>query len=297
VQANVPASRRLGAYLALTRPAGCAAAAADVAAGVAITAPGGAGRAPLLLAAGVLLYAGGAVLNDVFDAGRDARERPERPIPSERASAPVAAALGVGLLAAGCSAAHAAGALSGLLALTIAAGAVAYDGLAGDSPLLGPLTMGSCRALNLLLGMSGAPHLLAQRWPLAAIPLVFVAALTAFGRAGPVRGRRRVALATLLVLAAVELALGALPLAGRGQPPLAPLVLVALLAGWTLLPVGGACWRPAEREARFGETAVVLGLVLLDSALAATYAGPMAAGPPLALLLVSAVLTRTPAFV
>jgi 4-hydroxybenzoate polyprenyltransferase len=51
--------------------------------------------------AGSLLYVGGMFLNDAFDRGWDARERPERPIPSGRASAPAVFAAGFGLLAAG----------------------------------------------------------------------------------------------------------------------------------------------------------------------------------------------------
>ncbi len=43
-----------------------------------------------LVAASTLLYASGVVLNDVFDLRRDARERPERPLPSRRVSLPAA---------------------------------------------------------------------------------------------------------------------------------------------------------------------------------------------------------------
>ena len=55
----------------------------------------------LLVAASCLLYLSGMVLNDVFDAEVDARERPERPIPSGRISLNAAAAVGWAMLATG----------------------------------------------------------------------------------------------------------------------------------------------------------------------------------------------------
>ena len=60
------------------------------------------GHFALLAAASGLLYLSGMVLNDVFDAEVDARERPERPIPSGRISRRAAAACGVALLTSGC---------------------------------------------------------------------------------------------------------------------------------------------------------------------------------------------------
>ena len=55
----------------------------------------------LLVAASCLLYLSGMVLNDVFDAEVDARERPERPIPSGRVSLRAATAVGWAMLASG----------------------------------------------------------------------------------------------------------------------------------------------------------------------------------------------------
>src|SRR5687768_6342548 len=51
--------------------------------------------------AGSLFYTGGMFLNDAFDAEVDARERPERPIPSGRVSLAVVTFTGFGLLVAG----------------------------------------------------------------------------------------------------------------------------------------------------------------------------------------------------
>src|SRR5688572_15020701 len=49
--------------------------------------------------AGSFLYSGGMFLNDAFDAEIDARERPERPIPSGRIQQKTVFRLGLGMLA------------------------------------------------------------------------------------------------------------------------------------------------------------------------------------------------------
>lgn len=61
----------------------------------------GGGSLALLLACGSAFYEGGMFLNDAFDAEIDARERPNRPIPSGQVSQNSVFALGFGMLAAG----------------------------------------------------------------------------------------------------------------------------------------------------------------------------------------------------
>src|SRR5262245_14565434 len=55
----------------------------------------------LLVVVSCCLYLSGMVLNDVFDVDIDAREQPERPIPSGRVSRATAKSAGWGLLATG----------------------------------------------------------------------------------------------------------------------------------------------------------------------------------------------------
>src|SRR5271154_2575485 len=55
----------------------------------------------LLLFASACLYMAGMVWNDFFDVAQDARERPDRPIPSGRVSRRAAGLLGALLLACG----------------------------------------------------------------------------------------------------------------------------------------------------------------------------------------------------
>ncbi|MCC7420610.1 MAG: UbiA family prenyltransferase [Planctomycetaceae bacterium] len=107
----------------------------------------------LLAGASACLYLAGMVFNDVFDRHIDAQERPSRPIPSQRVKLKAAVTVGVILVVAGVVLA----ALRGLQSLWIALGIVAavflYDGFLKKTPV-GPLGMGICRFLNVMLGAS-----------------------------------------------------------------------------------------------------------------------------------------------
>jgi 4-hydroxybenzoate polyprenyltransferase len=146
----------LSAYLRLARLPNVFTSMADALAGIAIARGGRVQGADLtLVAASALLYPAGMVLNDYFDRHVDARERPERPIPSGQIAPGVAAGLGFGLMAAGLAAAAVAGLPSLLAAAALAGAIVLYDAGAKSTPL-GPFVMGLCRLLNVVLGLSVA---------------------------------------------------------------------------------------------------------------------------------------------
>ncbi|MCH8841228.1 MAG: UbiA family prenyltransferase, partial [Planctomycetes bacterium] len=112
----------------------------------------------VLIAASTLLYAAGMVLNDVFDAERDATERPERPIPSGRVSRRSAYLFGwilliLGILCGWWASWLTGTARPGIVATLLALAVVGYDAGLKNTPL-GPWTMGGCRLLNILLGAS-----------------------------------------------------------------------------------------------------------------------------------------------
>jgi 4-hydroxybenzoate polyprenyltransferase len=279
------------AHLELTRPPNLATAAADVFAGFAVAsafAPPLASLLPLAVA-GVALYAGGVVLNDVFDAGLDAVERPERPIPSGRASLSGAAALGAGALTLGVSLAWSVSAASGVIALATAAAAVLYDARGKHHPWLGPLNMGACRGLNLLLGVSAAAGALQGRWWLALAPVLYIAAVTAVSRGEVHGGDRRSAGAALALMAATLAGLLACPFLG-GTAWAWP--FSGLLA-WRVGPAYLRAWRvPDAGVARAAVRAGVLSLVALDAALAAGFGGPWWGLLTLAWLLAASRLAR-----
>ena len=109
---------------------------------------------PFLLLATTGLYGGGVVFNDVFDAQLDATERPERPIPSGIVSVMAAAIFGVALLGGAVFLAWWWSPLSGIVAAATAAAALVYDRFGKHHSMLGPVNMGLCRALNLILGVT-----------------------------------------------------------------------------------------------------------------------------------------------
>ena len=120
------------------------------------------------IAAGVGLYAFGLISNDIADFKTDTRERPQRPLPSKRIK-PAAAV--VAALALGCGSTLLAWRASGnafdcaaLLFLVVAL----YNTMMKDSAQFGPLTLGLCRGLNLLLGAAASiPAELAGGVPIA----------------------------------------------------------------------------------------------------------------------------------
>lgn len=139
----------------------------------------------LLLLASAGLYLSGMVLNDVCDATLDARERPERPIPSGRISLRAALLLGCLLMAGGLAAAALVGSGSLSIAVLLAVAIVTYN-VALKSTRGGALGMGLCRFLNLLLGASAAGSATAA-WQqpqlgFATGLLVYVAGVTWFAR-------------------------------------------------------------------------------------------------------------------
>jgi 4-hydroxybenzoate polyprenyltransferase len=146
----------LRALLSLCRIPNVFTAAANVAAGV-LLARGGSFelRDMLLVAASACLYLAGMVLNDYFDREWDELERPERPIPSGEVSPAAALALGVALGATGVALAGFFSATAGAVAAGLACAVLLYDGGLKTGPL-GPLAMGTCRFLNVCLGMTAA---------------------------------------------------------------------------------------------------------------------------------------------
>ncbi|MCO5240895.1 MAG: UbiA-like protein EboC [Chitinophagaceae bacterium] len=199
-------------YLRLMRPANIITAISDILAGIAIAIAVTGSRDMLqwqpvwlLVISTGGLYGGGVVLNDVFDAELDKKERPERPIPSGLIAKSAAAVYGIVLLLAGILAAAGAGVwLPACIASAIACCAVVYDKWMKHNRILGPLNMGICRGLNLLLGMSVFPAAVSQSGYIAIVPVLYIAAITMISR-GEVHGGKKSTLygAALLYLVVI----------------------------------------------------------------------------------------------
>lgn len=265
-------------YLQLMRPPNLLTAVADIWAGVALSgyinseflARSSDFRILLLSMATVCLYAGGVVLNDVCDSELDRVERPERPIPSGRASKNKAAFLAVILLAAGVALSLAVHPMSGLIAFGVALAAVIYDKWGKKSEIFGPLNMGLCRGGNLLLGISIVPAALTYIGWTAGVPVVYITAVTVISR-GEVHGGTRSYLYVSVLIYAMVMAIVMLTATGTRQF-WETLVFIVLFAAMVIPSLWSAIREPVARNIGKAVKSGVLGLIILDAAWVATSA-------------------------
>jgi UbiA prenyltransferase family len=230
-------------------------------------------RTALLLAGLSLFYVGGMYLNDAFDAEVDARERPERPIPSGAARAGTVLVAGFGLLALGeAVVAVVAWALPGgaglppvLAGLALGATIVWYDARHKQQPLA-PVVMGLCRVLvYLTAGLAAAPGLPSALLAGAAVLLLYLIGLTYAAR-----HETLAELGSLWPLAclAAPFVWGA---AHLGAGPVLVAVWVAFLA-WVGLALARLLGRPRDVPDAVGR--LIAGISLLDALLLAGHGRP-----------------------
>lgn len=193
-------------FIRLMRLANVVTAVADVLAGIAISGyfTSSEDYLPVLLLciSTIGLYSGGIIFNDVFDAGLDAIERPERPIPSGMISLAEATAFGTLFFGIGVGAAALFQTESLVIAILIVLACLTYNRWAKHYTVWGPINMGLCRGLNLMLGMSILTHEIENWWFLGLIPLIYIASITIISR-GEVHGGNRKMLRIAAVLYAV----------------------------------------------------------------------------------------------
>jgi 4-hydroxybenzoate polyprenyltransferase len=265
-----------------------------------------------LIAASACLYTAGIIFNDVFDHKIDAQERPFRPIPSGQISLSSAASLAGIFLIVGILLGWIADILprsqgeipwrSGFVATGLGLTILAYDGLLKNTRL-GPLVMGACRFLNVLLGMSGGQ-------PDAAVGMLgfgggalnvamgiglYIFGVTIFSRGEASQSRRALLIAAMIAMAigVVFLGLGGVyqrlnfqnQLHGRQLYWL----LLAVLMFTVLRRCGVAVLDPAPRKVQAAVKLAIMSLIWFDAATALVVAGP-AYGLAVAALLIPALL-------
>lgn len=261
----------------MVRPANIITSIADILAGIAIaTYASGHSLSGFMLVPCILLclstaclYGGGIVFNDIFDLETDRVERPERAIPSGDISMGNALRLGIVLLLAGIGFAAASNPVSGLLAVLIALAALGYDKYGKHHPFLGPLSMGICRGLNLLLGMSILPAALGSWGVLALVPVVFIFAITLISR-GEVNGGTPYT----LKIAAVLYALVITSILGIAFMMHTYIWAAILLLGFSVMvykPLAGAIKEPVGKNIGLAVRGGILALILMDAAWAAAF--------------------------
>ncbi|MGB6150419.1 MAG: UbiA-like protein EboC, partial [Pricia sp.] len=221
-----------------------------------------------LVFASVFLYAGGVILNDVFDYKIDALERPERPIPSGLISLTSATIYGSIMLSIGLVLAFLVNVLSGYIAIGLAAAILLYDGIAKKYDFFGPLSMGVCRGINLILGMSILGTL--GYWWMAAIPIVYIFAITLISR-GEVHGanKNHIVLAGVLYATVIFAVLSLAFL--YTDNTLFPLLFLGLFAILVFRPLIKAHSENSPENIKKAVMAGVLSLVVLDASIAVTF--------------------------
>ncbi len=296
------------AYLQLVRLPNVFTALADVLMGYLVTHAGLGPWPPLvlLLASSGLIYSAGMALNDAYDVEQDRRERPQRPIPSGRVSLATAFRLGFGMLGAGVVCGWLAGlsersAWPGVVAAAVALLAWGYDAVLKRTPL-GPLAMGGCRTLNVLLGMS-----LAGRWtpPLLLVAAglgLYVAGITWFARREAAVSRRwqlglatgvmALGLATIAALPWVDAREAAPALAAGTSAAERFPFLIAVLALLILRRCFAAVLDPAPPRVQAAVRQAIFSLVVLDAAVTLAACGPLWATAVVALLAPTLLLGR-----
>ena len=223
---------------------------------------------PLMLALS-LFYVAGMYLNDAYDAEYDARERPERPIPSGRVSAETVFTAGFGMMALGLALLAWAGyGVAGgteiapvMGGLGLGATIVLYNRRHKDNPL-SPVLMALCRVLvYVTAGLAVVPDLPTSLWLGASLLLCYLIGLTYVAKQETLGEVCNLWPLLFLAVPAVYAIAGAL------ESP-----TVAVLAAGFVLWVGVALWFLRRRRPGDVPRAVVsliAGIALLDAVLIA----------------------------
>jgi 4-hydroxybenzoate polyprenyltransferase len=238
-----------------------------------------AGAAPTVVgvsATGLVLslaYVGGMFLNDAFDAEIDARERPERPIPSGRVSRGEVFGVGFGLLGTAVALLALGAALRRVPAPAVLAGAVLaglvvlYD-VRHKGTVWAPVVMGGCRAASYVTAGLAAGGTLGAPLVAGALGLgAYVVGLTFVARQ---ENRRSYRAGATLALLFAPLCVAVLALR---PPSRAFLVDAAVLLAW----IGVALWplfRLASPPVGRSVVRLIAGISLVDALFVAATGAP-----------------------
>ena len=264
-----------------------------------------------LLLSSACLYLAGMVLNDLFDYEVDKKGRPFRPLPSGRISLSTATFMGFGLLGAGILF----GALGGVFfslntatwrAATVAAAlasfVILYDGVLKQT-VLGGLAMGSCRTLNVLLGMSLFPAVgtgsylsfSVAQWCVAGGIGLYISGVTWFARSEAKESSRMQLAAGAIVMFGGIVLLAIFPRYGVSVQFANPVVWPFLLL-LVMISVIRRCLvaivDPRPETVQKAVKLCIFSLIVLDASVCLAVRGPYYSVGVLALLIPAALLGR-----
>ena len=274
---------------------------------------------PLLILATTCFYSGGIAMNDLYDLERDREERPTRPLPSGRVSPHAAKRLITILFAVGLLSVATLGFLGPAnnssipydfrpltTGLALLACIWLYDAKLKGNSLVGSLSMGSCRGVNILLGASlgvtASPEVVrlassvaettSPAVPTSSLPgleigiavgmTLFVAGITLFARGESQARRPSLLAAGTTIMAAGLLYLAFSPeLIPREQLPDRLLELESAWRMFWILAVLGLLYRsskaiaaPSPEKVQNVVRTAILSIIVLDAVIAFTLHGP-----------------------
>ncbi|MCP4189646.1 MAG: UbiA family prenyltransferase [Planctomycetaceae bacterium] len=265
-----------------------------------------------LVTASSCLYLSGMVLNDVFDFAVDQRDRPDRPLPSGRISRRSATILGVTLLGIGTASAWLVDGIhpfegaptwrSGVIATLLAIMIVTYDGVVKKT-LFAPLAMGSCRLLNVFLGMSVVRDVSSpfgfrtDQWLIAGGMGVYIVGVTLFARNEAHDSRRSSLISATCVMLLGIVMLGLFPFAPQATPTLFTHIavwpfLLSILTFSVFRRCGKAIHTPTPSHVQNAVKQAIMTLIVLNAAICLATVGTFYAVFVLSLLLPTLLLGR-----
>ncbi|MBC8290504.1 MAG: UbiA family prenyltransferase [Planctomycetes bacterium] len=226
----------------------------------------------VLLGASVCHYWTGMIMNDFFDREVDGKERPNRPIPSGRVSAPKALRAAVTLNIVGFGLAGIVGEKAMLTAGFLTLAIWLYNGVLKSTPLA-PIIMGSCRFFNVLFGASSGTmeHIWCPQVQVALGLGVFVCGLTIYARQEAKESSRpQLTLATAVVAAGLTIL--AHFIVTKQQAGLAvpehgnsALILLAVISLTIFRRLIGGISDPSPQRVQLAVKVMLLSLVTLDA--------------------------------
>jgi len=224
----------------------------------------------LLCISTIGLYSGGIIMNDVFDAKLDGVERPERPIPSGLITKNAATIFGgicffIGIFTAGLL-----GRNAQYLAVAIMICCLIYNRFLKHSAIFGPINMGLCRGLNLLLGVCIIPDQVERYWYLAIVPIVYIAAITMISR-GEVHGGSKKTLYSALGLYGLVIASVVYFAVINQAPILITIVFLGAFGAMIMIPLFKAIKNPIGPNIGKAVKSGVIALIILNAAWAAAF--------------------------
>lgn len=248
------------------------------------------------LIASLLAYWAGMILNDVVDVEEDREHRPSRPLAADRISPVIAGHTGTGMLliapiiTLGVTTFHETESLwmgaaflsSGLLSISVRL----YNTFLKRTPL-GPMLMGTCRALNIatvgltMFAISGPEVFPREMFALAGGIWLYIVGVTVIAWKEEGESSPTVLSIGLLFELGGLLVIGSLPRWVSVEPEtwfLAPdrgfPLLIALIGITVLRRSFSAIMHPVSRKVQLAVKHALLTLILLDAAVVFTWAGP-----------------------